>query len=72
MADDHRTRNAPVLPIEYPCEPGELIWPCHDCLPWHVEIYYDAGDGDALWVREWHAVGCPIFEETEPSPKSGN
>ncbi len=36
------------------------IWPCSTCLPWHAEVVIS--DGDVL-VREWHAVGCPNFQD---------
>ncbi|MGV9503567.1 hypothetical protein ACWDQ0_35405 [Streptomyces sp. NPDC003642] len=35
------------------------IYACHDCLPWHAEVV--VVDGEVL-VREWHAVGCPQFQ----------
>lgn len=53
---------AAVWPIEYPAE-GELIWPCSDCLPWHVEVVIDE-EGEAI-VREWHAAECPIHTEVD-------
>ncbi|MFF4501574.1 hypothetical protein [Streptomyces sp. NPDC001401] len=36
------------------------IHACHDCLPWHAEVVVI--DGQIL-VREWHAVGCPQFQQ---------
>jgi hypothetical protein len=53
-----------VLPFDYPYVEGEAIWPCHDCLPWHVELFTPP-DRDELWVREWHAVDCPIHEDAD-------
>lgn len=54
---------SPVLPLDYPAD-DDPIWPCSDCLPWHVEVVQEpTEDGGTLTViREWHAVGCPIFE----------
>lgn len=40
---------------------GEVIWPCSECEPWHVEILRDP-DG-AVFAREWHAAGCPNLAE---------
>jgi hypothetical protein len=36
------------------------IWPCEHCIPWHAEVIRD---GDDVFVREWHASGCPGFQE---------
>ncbi|MEU9917814.1 hypothetical protein [Streptomyces sp. NPDC051001] len=33
---------------------------CDDCLPWYAEVVFMAGE---ILVREWHAVGCPQFQE---------
>ncbi|MFF3968031.1 hypothetical protein ACFYZI_41580 [Streptomyces griseorubiginosus] len=33
---------------------------CHDCLPWHAEVVLIEGE---ILVREWHAVGCPVFQQ---------
>lgn len=56
--------HAPVLPFDYPAD-GEPIWPCHDCLPWHVEVVVEE---DQVLVREWHAVDCPVLVDDE-APK---
>lgn len=55
------TYSAPVLPVDTPAE-GWVIWPCPDCLPWHVELVRDVQTGEAL-AREWHAVDCPLLKE---------
>jgi hypothetical protein len=34
---------------------------CNSCLPWHAEVVRD--DDGEIFVREWHAVECPDFEE---------
>ena len=53
--------SAPVLPIEYDLD-DDPIWPCPDCLPWHVEIVREPDNGASGWVvREWHAVDCPAL-----------
>jgi hypothetical protein len=39
-----------------PCE----IWPCNDCLPWHIEVIQEDGN---VYIREWHAVDCPLFQD---------
>lgn len=59
------TRSAPVLPFDYPWEAGDTLWPCGDCLPWHVEIYFAEDSDDAPWWREWHAVGCRFWDDVE-------
>lgn len=53
------TLNAPVAFFDYPPD-GESIWPCHDCLPWHIEVLLDP-DGSPR-IREWHAIGCRVWE----------
>ena len=37
------TYSAPVGSVDLEGEGGE-IYPCHDCLPWHVEIVRDRED----------------------------
>lgn len=56
-SDTHAT--APVLCVDLAAE-GEDIWPCLECLSWHVEILRDP-DGGMVFAREWHAVGCPAL-----------
>lgn len=53
----------PVLPLDYPLSTldGALIWPCDDCLPWHIEVVDDPATGSPI-VREWHSVGCAIWD----------
>jgi hypothetical protein len=53
-----------VLPFDWPWDVRETIWPCRDCPTWRAELLLVEPDG-AIWVREWHAVGCPIWAETE-------
>lgn len=60
----------PVLPTEWPWhEQDDPIWPCRECLPWHVDIRVDE-DTQQVWVRQWHAVDCPVLaeidDETDP------
>ena len=31
-----------------------------DCLAWHAEVVIVEGE---VLVREWHAVGCPQFQD---------
>lgn len=57
---DHHMRS-PCLPLDYPLQLDERIDACPFCLPWFVEIVQ--GD-EGLIVREWHAMGCEIWEET--------
>jgi hypothetical protein len=49
------------------------ITACHSCLPWHAEVIRD--DDGEIFVREWHAVECPEFEQLTgqgaPSPGAG-
>lgn len=35
------------------------IWPCGECLPWHLEVII--GEGGEVFAREWHAIECPAF-----------
>ncbi len=35
---------------------------CSECLPWNAEVVIEPRD-DTVMVREWHAVGCPFFQE---------
>lgn len=58
------TLRSPVLPIDYLLDLGDEIHPCMSCLPWHVEVIRHPESG-ALMAREWHAVGCEIWTETE-------
>jgi hypothetical protein len=53
-----------VLPFDWPWEVRETIWPCRHCSTWRAELFLVEPD-DAIWVREWHAVGCPIWAEIE-------
>lgn len=57
------TMQAPVLPIDFEAE-GYTIRACYDCYPWHAEVIKDPETG-AILVREWHAIGCLLFEEIE-------
>lgn len=59
----NNTMTAPVLPIDMEAD-GYVIYPCFDCYPWHAEIVTDPETGATL-VREWHAVGCKIFDDEE-------
>lgn len=49
--------SAPVLAMDFDND-GEPIWPCTDCLPWHVEVI-ESADEQGTIIREWHAVDCP-------------
>ncbi|MFF2654292.1 hypothetical protein [Streptomyces sp. NPDC058045] len=67
MNDDQRsntTYTAPVGSIDMHAfdKDGAAyeIWPCHHCHPWHGEVVLDEGE---VIVREWHAIGCPAFQE---------
>lgn len=68
-SSDDRLLNAPVLAFEYPAE-DEVVWPCNDCLPWHVEVVKDPEDGEIL-IREWHAIGCNVWEVREGGTPGG-
>lgn len=56
-----RQLTEPVLPFDYRWAPGESVWPCRDCLPWHVEVLLDRHQGSVL-LREWHAPGCSVWD----------
>ncbi len=34
------------------------VWPCDECLPWHVEVIREDGH---IYLREWHAAECPTL-----------
>jgi hypothetical protein len=51
------------LPFDWSWEPNETIWPC-DCACWRAELLLMGPDG-AIWVREWHAIGCSFWTEIE-------
>ncbi|PRY13594.1 hypothetical protein [Kineococcus rhizosphaerae] len=55
------TYDAPVLAFDYPAD-GDPVWPCTECLPWHLEVVVE--DGEVL-IREWHAAECPVFTDDE-------
>lgn len=51
------TYHAPILSVDL--DPfGWEIWPCHECLPWHVEFVEVDGE---YYAREWHAAECPTL-----------
>jgi hypothetical protein len=53
------TFRAPILSVDL--DPfGWDIWPCHECLPWHVEFVRVE---DEYCAREWHAAECPRLAE---------
>lgn len=58
MAEKRRpdlTYKAPVMSVDL--DPfGWEIWPCHECLPWHIEFVQVDGE---YYAREWHAAECP-------------
>ena len=56
------TYDAPVMFYDHPPD-GDPVWPCDDCLPWHVEVLIDP-DGSPR-IRQWHAIGCRIWISTE-------
>ena len=55
-------RSAPVGSVDLECD-AFAIWPCEECLPWHVEIVRDPGDSEHILAREWHAIDCSLFQE---------
>jgi hypothetical protein len=59
------TYDAPVGSVDLAAfdDDGEpyAIWPCHECLPWHVEVIWQEHK-DRVVIREWHAVDCPHFQ----------
>ena len=58
------TYSAPVGSVDLAAETPDgtpySIWPCPECLPWHVEVIRDGQD---VVVREWHAIECSVFQE---------
>lgn len=54
------TFSAPVGSFDLPAEDYK-VYACDNCLPWHAEAFAD--DDGMVWVREWHAVDCPAFQE---------
>ena len=65
MNDDVSYR-APVGSVDLAAfnEAGEPyeIFACSDCLPWYAEVINDP-ETNAVFVREWHAIGCRHFQE---------
>jgi hypothetical protein len=55
------TYSAPVACVDWPYD-DDVIWPCPECLPWHLEIVKDPKTGDTT-VREWHAAESPMLVE---------
>ncbi len=53
-----------VLPFDWPWDRDETIWPCRHCSAWRAELMFLEPD-DAVWVREWHANDCRIWDEIE-------
>jgi len=53
-----------VRPFDWPWDTDEVIWPCRSCTVWRAELILD-GPEEAIWVREWHALDCEIWAETE-------
>jgi hypothetical protein len=67
-ADEHRrntTYTAPIGCVDLAAfdDQGEpyQIHACEGCLPWHAEVIID--DDGEVFIREWHAVECHVFEE---------
>ena len=62
--DDDTTYGAPIGSVDLCAFDDEgnayEIFPCPDCLPWHAEVVVDE---EAIYVREWHAVGCQLFQQ---------
>lgn len=62
----HVTNTAPVGSVDLAAfdENGDAyeITACHECLPWHAEVIVDE-DSRTIYVREWHAVECSVFED---------
>ncbi len=52
-----------VLPFDWPWDTNETIWPCRHCSAWRAELLILKRE-NAVWIREWHASGCPIWAET--------
>ena len=55
------TYSAPVGSVDLAAEDYE-IWPCTECLPWHLEIVRDLVTDETI-AREWHAIECPMLVE---------
>jgi hypothetical protein len=70
VADERTNLHAPVGSIDLAAfdDAGEpyTITACHDCLPWHAEVI--RGEDEDILVREWHAIGCPLFQELIARP----
>jgi hypothetical protein len=59
---------APIAFFDHP-QDGEPLWPCPDCLPWHVEVLTDP-DG-RIRIRQWHAIGCPVWVDEDGEGSDG-
>lgn len=64
MASKRVHYNSPRLPVEYPWKADEELVACAECLPWSVEFFFRM-ESEEPWVREWHAVDCPLVATTE-------
>jgi len=43
---------------------NDHIRPCRYCTAWRAQVIRDA-PGDPLWIREWHAVDCAVWAESD-------
>jgi hypothetical protein len=62
LSDVDPTAN--LVPFDWPWDDNEPILPCPHCASWRAQLFLAGPDG-AIWVREWHAVACPIWAEVE-------
>jgi len=66
-----------VMAYDRPIELYEDIWPCRQCVGWHVELVADwqtseqidgaysgtaSGRGPEVILRIWHSEDCPTWE----------
>ncbi len=65
------SRTAPVGSVDLAAFQDDgtpyVIWPCVDCGPWHAEVITE--DDRYVFVREWHALGCPQFQSATANPE---
>ena len=66
MSSDDTNLRAPIGSVDLAAfdDDGNAyeIHACNHCLPWHAEVVLD-DETDAILVREWHAIGCEVFQE---------
>ena len=59
--DGPERKRFPDWSFDWPWEQGEIIRACPHCTSWRAELLIEPDD--VMWVREWHAIECPVWAE---------